>query len=142
MLYSIMLYRNQFSITSGQGWWRPILCTGKWVKNSLPRWSLRLGRWTAPTAQKTILKLKLITLPLFDRPDIKTFLIIQMRFATSSKKFASEFDDFLNIIRLLLVLLVTLTDYVERFTVYMSIISWFINYFFILRICPLLIIII
>ena len=24
--------RNQFSITSGQRWWEPMLCTGKWVK--------------------------------------------------------------------------------------------------------------
>ena len=35
-----------------------MFCTSKWVKKSLLRWSLRLGRWTATTVQKTTLKLK------------------------------------------------------------------------------------
>ena len=40
-LDSYFYNRNQFSITSGEGWLRPILCTVKWVKNSLQRWNLR-----------------------------------------------------------------------------------------------------
>ena len=33
-LDSYFLNRNQFSITSGQEWWKPMLCTVKWVKKS------------------------------------------------------------------------------------------------------------
>ena len=33
-LDSYFYNRTQFSITSGQGWWRPMLCTVNWVKKS------------------------------------------------------------------------------------------------------------
>ena len=54
-LLSFFYNINQFSITIGQEWWRPILCTVKWVKKSSQRWSLRLGRWTVTTVHKTTL---------------------------------------------------------------------------------------